>query len=142
MEQKPKPDFEKMAIELMRSNEDPIDKDTASVDSLVLERLEIRFYQVGMKKIWNDYCSPDGSEKWIAVEEKLPQQSVSVLIWHSARRITLTATAYNSGYKKKVDHWIYCDVDGTNRIDFQDSVITHWQPLPSPPALQSTKTNS
>ena len=68
-----KPDFEKMAKEMMQSNETPLDKDTASINSCVLKRLEIRFYKVGMKKIWNDYVIPLQEEK--AAEIRLSKAS-------------------------------------------------------------------
>lgn len=46
------PAFHGLACGLMRSNEDLLDADTASIDPLVLERLEVRFYQAGMEALW------------------------------------------------------------------------------------------
>lgn len=75
----------------------------------------------------------DNNEGWISVKDRLPRQYETVLIYRKDYNNIFIAKAYNSKYKGKIDHWSYCEVDGTNRVEFSEKVVTHWQPLPSPP---------
>ena len=71
--------------------------------------------------------------EWISVKDVKPKQGVEVIVWHSKRKTQIMATAYNSKYKGKVDHWNYYDVNGSNRIEFDSNEITLWMPKPLNP---------
>jgi len=60
-------------------------------------------------------------DKWISVEDELPKDIKSVLVYYQNRMITISA------YLEKLGWW---------RIDGYCSEITHWQPLPQPPKEQ------
>jgi len=72
---------------------------------------------------------------WISIKKKLPRQGKEVLIrWKNHQRLKFTSVGtlwrdnpvFGSNW-----HFIYYDVGGSTSLD--DSEVTHWMPLPSPP---------
>lgn len=68
------------------------------------------------------------ANEWIDVKERLPEigtdkqypyASDEVLVTNGKRKVT---TAY-------IEHSVWIDYDG-NELEF---IVTHWQPLPTPP---------
>ena len=61
-------------------------------------------------------------EKWISVEDKLPEPWVDVLCHHYNDDIFI-------GYFSKINGWNgWINANKENDIE-----VTHWQPLPEPP---------
>lgn len=60
---------------------------------------------------------------WISVNDKLPENIRSVLVWDSVDNDVFT------GYYCKYNGWT---VDGFYDVEYHFNV-THWMPLPEPP---------
>lgn len=70
----------------------------------------------------NGYYSGLNADKWISVEERLPEENGSYLV------VGKTKTAYTSHfYKKRIIH------GKVFSAHFSNKYITHWMPLPEPP---------
>ena len=60
-------------------------------------------------------------QKWIPVTERLPEEDVRVLVWLGTGDITYTQIDTDRLHKKKWRRWT--------------KNVTHWMPLPEPPAI-------
>ena len=60
-------------------------------------------------------------QKWIPVSERLPEEDVRVLVWLGTGDITYTQIDTDRLHKKKWRRWT--------------KNVTHWMPLPEPPAI-------
>ena len=63
------------------------------------------------------------SQSWVSVEEKLPEDGQFVLCCNIDTDVYLEAHEYSSKYNTYRRYTSSC----------ADSIVTHWQPLPSPP---------
>ena len=75
----------------------------------------------------------ESKPKWISVEERLPEDNVSVLVYIASKKenvdsvIAITSHTHSMhGYNISgwYSPWQYC---------FWDREVTHWMPLPEPP---------
>lgn len=70
--------------------------------------------------------SPNNSNSWISVKERLPEDSESVIYWHDLHGTSIGH--YDSTYHKPNYHWwSYCYGDNA---DFR---VHWWMPLPKMP---------
>ena len=70
-----------------------------------------------------DYLISSGVtiQQWIPVTERLPEEDVRVLVWLGTGDITYTQIDTDRLHKKKWRRWT--------------KNVTHWMPLPEPPAI-------
>lgn len=77
----------------------------------------------------------DEKRQWISVKTALPDGSKNVLCWLGD--VILMGTYYpdNDSHKK----WAFFFSDnGRQYDDYWQTLLTHWQPLPSPPELSES----
>ena len=73
----------------------------------------------------------DALPRWISVEERLPEDSVKVLVYDALNLQERVMYAYADGSWWDERDRFYCNVE--------DGDITHWMPLPEPPKEVSKK---
>lgn len=71
-------------------------------------------------RIYNAHLAGQNCDKWVKVEDRLPEIYTEVLAWNS-RKEFMSVASYYEGY------WHYSDSFDTL------ADITHWQPLPKAP---------
>lgn len=89
----------------------------------------------------DEFIPPLKSTQWIAVEDRLPEAFVDVLIYAS----NIIGDTYECGER-------YCAIDkfciwkdgyeSCFRTDRFFGKVTHWMPLPSPPEIYNEKLKS
>ena len=65
----------------------------------------------------------DPPNKWVIVEERLPENNTQVLMWSARWKIAEAGSYYNKHF------WVYSEIGDGYIADN----ITHWMPLPAPP---------
>jgi len=75
---------------------------------------------------------------WIDVKDRIPECSGAVLVWEPERQNEFTAYWRNCICRHCPGHWYFFGSPGTDEI-MQE--ITHWQPLPDPPATPRKETH-
>lgn len=81
-------------------------------------------YAVGYADGYGDACAETKRPKWISVEDRLPEEKVNCIVH------------YKHAYCDNDDYWAIgiCFYDGEKfQMDWAYKV-THWMPLPEPPA--------
>lgn len=69
--------------------------------------------------------------EWISVKERLPENNVWVLIWYRDKDGDYFPTV-----GQYVEHNLWAtDVDSNDRA-YPPEEITHWMPIPEPPAMK------
>ena len=71
--------------------------------------------------------------KWISVKDRLPDESCECLGVVDGE---VTEVSYNPKQKGLICVWSMCDADGFKPLS--DNAVTHWMPMPEPPAVQDT----
>ena len=69
--------------------------------------------------------------KWISVKDRLPDESCECLGVVDGE---VTEVSYNPKQKGLICVWSMCDADGFKPLS--DDAVTHWMPMPEPPAVQ------
>lgn len=69
--------------------------------------------------------------KWISVKDRLPDESCECLGVVDGE---VTEVSYNPKQKGLICVWSMCDADGFKPLS--DDAVTHWMPMPEPPAMQ------
>lgn len=69
---------------------------------------------------------------WVSVDDRLPEQYVEVLVAFDG--ITLPSTGQYTGNARDVNGWSYPSENFGSTDKGTDPIVTHWQPLPAPPA--------
>jgi len=67
-------------------------------------------------------------QKWISIEEKMPEDRQDVLTYWPERRL-IQLQAYVPDGPAGMDWWL----GGWQNLMVEDGNITHWMPLPEPP---------
>ena len=76
-----------------------------------------------IKFAWKMWLARAAQSEWISVKDRLPDAETAVLVCNERGEIF-------SSWAGDVDvFWFYGEED--------DNLVTHWQPLPEPPAEQS-----
>ena len=65
-------------------------------------------------------------ERWIPVQEAMPPDTKTVLVWCPERKNTYSANWV-------VPFWCHFADNGNRKVE---QVITHWRPLPAPPKVK------
>jgi Protein of unknown function (DUF551) len=65
----------------------------------------------------------EGEREWIKVQEKMPPDTKTVLVWCPERRNTYSANWVSP-------FWYHFSGGGGSRVE---QMVTHWMPLPDPP---------
>ena len=89
----------------------------------LIELLEGYMHLCGRQGDMADHLIANGVtiQKWIPVTERLPEEDVRVLVWLGTGDITYTQIDTDRLHKKKWRRWT--------------KNVTHWMPLPEPPAI-------
>lgn len=91
----------------------------------------------GYGKFWKAYAYPPAHidrEEWVSVEERLPEdekdgETVLVIVFGKPHEnITLHGTIMTAGYFRD-EGWVLNEYP-----EWEGPEVTHWMPLPSPPA--------
>jgi hypothetical protein len=70
---------------------------------------------------------PSAADQWISVEDRLPQENESVLVW-----MVDDNSAIGGERREYADVWEYWPGRPYFQLN-QGSGVTHWMPLPKPP---------
>ena len=69
--------------------------------------------------------------EWIKCSERLPEPMQDVLVWSPA--FGIAGGEYDVAFQSRfVDEWCGAHISSHSEWDFNE--ITHWMPLPAPPA--------
>lgn len=71
--------------------------------------------------------------KWISVKDRLPENSKNVLCWLGD--VILMGTYYADNDSKTKWAFFFSD-NGRQYDDYWQELLTHWMPLPEPPAKE------
>lgn len=74
--------------------------------------------------------------QWIPVSERLPEKNIEVLICFAGQS-TLAATGQYTASEHDIGGWCYPAENRDLRDEGKDPLVTHWMPLPDPPAAPS-----
>lgn len=69
--------------------------------------------------------------QWISVKDRLPDESCECLGIVDGE---VTEVSYSPKQKGLICVWSMCDADGFKPLS--DDAVTHWMPMPEPPAVQ------
>ena len=71
--------------------------------------------------------------KWISVDERLPENETPVLIWHRDRLRIAEIRTEEPGWEDTYKAFEYWDEPYNDGQDIEWGDVSHWQPLPEPP---------
>lgn len=88
------------------------------IHDIAMQALEYEFEGKTIRE-WIDILKDYQSSKWISVEERLPEEGVSVLIYGFG--CVDIGWVIDTGWRSEYIN------------DYDEGEITHWMPLPEPP---------
>lgn len=74
-----------------------------------------------------DWLKELRDRQWISVDERLPKNCNSVLVWYSTSTLFIRAEGYGISWYSQANGWY------KNKLEGEDICVKYWQPLPESP---------